>query len=103
MREALTREAGYDVPDGGWQLCDLACRWWSSALQTDSRPYGTAVRRFRGGIRITLRCSRVRTICLLVRARSRRRESVRGRVGERRMSTTTETALRITLDLDGTW
>jgi imidazoleglycerol-phosphate dehydratase len=94
MRAAL-REAGFEVPDGGGNWIWLP---GVTTLADELESQGLVVRRFPGGIRITpLRPSEND---VLLRALGAVPGSPHGRSATV-IRTTTETALRITLDLDG--
>ncbi len=95
IKEAL-REAGYDAPDGGGNWIWLpGGERLADRLESD----GIVVRRFPGGIRITpLQPSENDLLLVALGATPGKRAGRSATV----IRTTTETALRITLDLDGT-
>jgi histidinol-phosphate/aromatic aminotransferase/cobyric acid decarboxylase-like protein/imidazoleglycerol phosphate dehydratase HisB len=95
IKDAL-REAGYDVPEGGGNWIWLpGGERLADRLEAD----GIVVRRFPGGIRITpLRPSENDLLLIALGATPGPRPGRSATV----IRTTTETAVRITLDLDGT-
>jgi histidinol-phosphate aminotransferase len=94
VRSALLA-AGYDVPVSATNFVYLR---GAEALADSLEARGLVVRRVRGGIRVTLRCPSENDIILA--ALGAGAETVGGRSATV-IRTTTETALRLTLDLDG--
>jgi histidinol-phosphate/aromatic aminotransferase/cobyric acid decarboxylase-like protein/imidazoleglycerol phosphate dehydratase HisB len=94
VRSALLG-AGYDVPVSATNFVYLR---GAEALADSLEARGLVVRRVPGGIRITLRCPSENDIILV--ALGAGAETARGRSATV-IRSTTETALRLTLDLDG--